>query len=272
MAAHNQARMLGFLTQDPIIGNEGEEGAEKIFFQIRTTRRHIDGYKGPEFEDVIIFYDGDKLMDKMKNLKKYDLVDIKGVVNVLITPKKSICPNCGDDHVKYNGTSTFIYPISCIKLDSLATSKESNADIPEQILKKHYEEVSNEVLFIGRVASEPELIDLGKTKACRYMICVDRKYYIETQDAITADFPWVYSYDEQAEWDAKYLNKNSVILVYGIMHNGRIDSRVECDNCKVGYTFKDLKSEFIPYSVEYLSDYKTDEDIELEKLTRDMHI
>lgn len=270
MATHNQARMLGFLTQDPIVGNLGEEGAEKIFFQIRTTRRAIDGYKGPEFEDIIIFYDGTDLMSKLKDLKKYDLVDIKGVVNVLITPKKSICPNCKQEHIKFNGTSTFIYPISCIKLDSLATSRESNADIPEQILKKHYEEVSNQVLLIGKVASEPEIIDTGRGQACRYMLSVDRKYYINTQDEITADFPWIYTFDEQAEWDGKYLQKGSVILVDGIMHNGRIDSRVECENCGTKYTFKDLKSEFIPYSIEYLSDFKTDEDIELEHLVENL--
>lgn len=270
MATHNQARIFGFLTQDPIIGNLGEEGAEKIFFQVRTTRRPIDGYKGPEFEDVIIFYDGTNIMNKLKELKKYDLVDIKGVVNVLITPKKSICPNCGHEHIKFNGTSTFIYPIHCIKWDSLATSRASNADIPEQILKKHYEEISNQVLLCGTVASDPEMIEVGKSETCRYMLKVDRKYYINTQDEITADFPWVYSYDDQAKWDEKYLQKGSNVLIDGIMHNGRIDSKVECENCGTKYTFKDLKSEFIPYSIEYLSDYKTDEDIELEHLVEDL--
>ena len=265
MATHNQARIVGYLLQDPVIGNEGIEGAEKIFFQVRTTRRHIDGYRGPEFEDVIIYYDGTELMSKLKNLKHFDLIDLKGVVNVLITPKKSTCTVCGEEQIKYNGTSTFIYPIHCTKLNSISTSYEYDADIPEQILKKHYEEVSNQVLLIGNLASEPEFTGDERNHCCKYMLKVDRKYYIKSQDELTTDFPWIYTYDEQAIWDEKYLKKGSTVLVDGFMRNTRINAKINCPNCGCTYTFPDLRSEFIPYSLEYLSDYRTDEDIAMEE-------
>ena len=65
MATHNQMRILGYLLKDPTIINDGMEGDEKILFQVRTIRRHTDGYIGKKFEDVIVFYDGDEFIEKM---------------------------------------------------------------------------------------------------------------------------------------------------------------------------------------------------------------
>ena len=56
-------------------------------------------------------------MTRLKSLVAYDLVDIKGVINVLSVNKPSICPSCGEKNVKVFGVSCFIYPITVIKLD-----------------------------------------------------------------------------------------------------------------------------------------------------------
>ena len=142
MATHNHVREVGYLLKDPKIVNEGIEGAEKILFQIRTVRRHVDGYNGKKFEDVMIYYDGTEYMEKMKKLKQFDLIDIKGVFNVLTLNKNSLCPFCGKQNTKYRGSSTFIYPISFHKLNNILGSYEYDADLPEKILKKHFLEVS----------------------------------------------------------------------------------------------------------------------------------
>lgn len=265
MATHNQVRVVGYLLKDPTVINEGKEGAERILFQIRTVRRDVDGYKGNKFQDLIVFYDGTDFMEKMKKLQKFDLIDIKGVFNVLTVDKKSICPYCGRQNVKYRGCSTFIYPISFIKLNSVLTSYEYDANLPEAILKKHYTEISNQALIIGTVVSNPELIGDEKHPCCRYRLGVDRKYYIKTQDELTADYPWIYSYGQQAEWDYKHLEQGSVILADAFIHNRQVTATMQCENCGSDYGYPDVTTEFIPYSIEYLSNYKTNEDLVLEE-------
>lgn len=102
MAAHNQVRVLGYLLSDPAI-YEDETGDAKIYLAIRACNRAVDGYPDSSFQDLLIFYDGasedhnrDKLMTRLKSLVAYDLVDIKGVINVLSVNKPSICPSCGE--------------------------------------------------------------------------------------------------------------------------------------------------------------------------------
>lgn len=265
MATHNQVREVGYLIKDPVILNEDVEGSEKILFQIRTVRREVEGYRGKNFEDVIIYYDGEELMKKLKTLKKFDVIDVKGVFNVLTVNKQSICPYCGKQNIKYRGSSTFIYPIYVMKYNSLSATFDANPDLPEELLETHYKEVSNQALIIGTVVSEPELIGTPQMPCCRYRLGVDRKYYIKTQDDLTSDYPWVYSYGQQAEWDARHLIKGAVVLVDGFIHNRQVNANTQCEHCASDYTYPDVTTEFIPYSLEYLSGHKTDEDIALEE-------
>ena len=87
-------------------------------------------------------------------------------------------------------------------------------------LQEQYMEVSNQALLIGTVRKEPEFKDDGKNPFCRYPLQIDRKYYIPSQCDISADFPWVYSYGQQAEWDSKYLHNGSEILVGRVYVHG----------------------------------------------------
>ena len=124
MATHNQVRAVGFLKNDPKILNEGVEGAEKILFMIRTLHRELDGFHGMKFQDLMVYYDGTELMQRIKALSKFDLIDIKGVFNILSLSKNSMCPGCGRVNTKLNGTSTFIYPISMTKLNAMREAYE----------------------------------------------------------------------------------------------------------------------------------------------------
>ena len=42
----------------------------------------------------MVFYDGTELIEKMKKLVRFDLIDIKGVFNIVATNKPSRCPAC----------------------------------------------------------------------------------------------------------------------------------------------------------------------------------
>lgn len=257
MATHNQARVVGYLLKDPMIQSTDEES--KILFKIRTVRRSVEGYVGPNFEDIFVYYDGTEFMEKIKKLRKLDLVDITGVFNILTVHKRSHCLHCDQINIKYMGSSTFIYPIAFTKLNGLQTTYEDDENLPDMILVKQYKEVSNRILILGTVTSEPEMVGTEKYPCCRYRLGVDRKYYNKTQDFLTADYPWVYSYGQQARNDHEKLYMGSLVLIDGFMHNLDITPKMECSSCGSFYTYPDTATSFIPYSVEYLANFLTGE-------------
>lgn len=269
MATHNQVRLVGYLLKDPVLINPGKEGEEKILMQIRSVRRDIEGYYDDLFSDLVIFYDGKDLMEKCKKLKQFDAIDVKGVLNILPTQKKQKCPYCGHENIKHNALSTFVYPIALSRIASYQDFYADQGIMPNRILEDNFKEVSNQCLIIGTVVSQPELIETKKNiKICRYCVGVDRKYYIKTQDDITSDYPWVYTYGRQAERDYEHLvDKQSVVFIDGFVHNRKIRGRMYCEHCSSDFSFEDVGTQFTPYAVEYLSGYKTDEEIAREQET-----
>ncbi len=264
MAIHNKGRLVGYLLEDPSIANKGEQGAEKVFLTIRTIRRDSD-IGTQRYEDVFVFYDGEKMIEKMKRLKKYDIVDITGVLNIVSAPKPSRCPHCGAYHYKENGTYTFIYPIHFRKLDNIMNSYEYSVKLPDAILFNHYREVSNSITLIGTVVSEPEKLSTPKKEQARYRLGINRKYFVTTQPDVKADYPWVYTYGQQAEDDLRHLLLNAVIFVDGYIRTRNVQVKTSCENCGGEYTYPDVVTDVVPFSVEYCSGHKTDEDIAREE-------
>lgn len=271
MATHNKARVIGYLVDDPKI-LKTDDGFRKIVMQIMTTRRSLRGNEDNVFEPVLIYCDGDEkqeMIKRLESLKKMDLVDITGVLNILSINKPHRCPSCGHVDIRYQGTATFIYPLSVIKINNL-----EGAIAPGEVLAAHYKEISHEILIMGTVVSDPEM-GISKsdgTKYCKYKLGVDRKYYIKTQSDIYADYPWVYSYGNQADRDALYLQNGSVIILTGYIHVRKAKVPATCSLCQTKYKYNDSVTDLIPYSVEYLSNFLTDADIaakeKLEKMKR----
>lgn len=258
MATHNCADVIGYLTENP------KRIPEKslVLFTIRTTRRILNEYPNTNhFEDLLIYCDDINLYKDLGSLRMYDLIRVKGVINVLTIDKRlTPCPYCQHTgNVKSNSSSVIIYPIFFEKKNSLKTTVDENIFLPDKIINDRYQEVSNLMTFIGTVVSEPELIE--RNTCCRYQIGMDRKYYIKTQPELTADYPWIYSYGKQAGKDYKHLVKGSTVLISGFMHNELIEPTTVCNNCGRTYKYQDTRNETIPYSVEYLNQYLTDKDI-----------
>lgn len=258
MATHNHVRIIGFLTENPKIINEGIEGAEKVMYCIKTIVRPLREVNDTLFQDVLVFYDGNEYITKMKALKRFDLVDIQGVINIINMHKRSSCPECHNKNIKYNGTASYVYPRSFVKLNALETAYEHNVELPEQILKKYFSENSNEAIIVGNVVNTPELMETEKGTCCRYQLGINRKYFIATQPDTTADYPWVYSYAKQALDDYEHLQSGTLVLLYGYIRNRGIKNNMICEKCGIEYQFKDVATEFVPYSVEYLKNDKTE--------------
>ena len=225
MAVHNQVRVVGYVKGKVTVLGEETPGGERVIFSLRTMPREIDIYHEEKYQDIMVFYDGknDSMMAKMKNLHQYDIVDIKGVFNVLTLNKHSVCPCCGSENVKYRASTTFVYPIHMMKLNALYTAYEHDEALPEQLLAKHYREISNQAIICGTVVNEPELKPYGKSICCKYELGINRKYYISTQSDVTADYIWVYTFGDQAEDDARHLIPGATILIDGFMRNRKVE-------------------------------------------------
>ena len=270
MAAKNYGRVVGYLLDDPDIDIETDETdieKKEIIIKLRITRREIKGYRDRKFEDIMVYYDGEKpeITRRLEHLKKYDVLDIKGVFIVLNIEKSSVCPHCGQENIK-NGNVTFVYPISLIKRGSFAIEVTHNADLPDSLLVNHYEEISNQFFLVGTVVSEPQKTTVHGQECCRYPLGINRQYYIGSQDDQKNDYPWVYSYGEQMINDLRYLQKKSVVLIDGAIRNRDVHVEVSCKNCNNKYHVKDVATEFIPYEEEYMSNFLTEEDLRKQEL------
>lgn len=270
MAVHNQVRVVGYVKGEVTVLGEGVPGGERVLVSLRTMPREIDIYQEEKFQDIMVFYDGkdESLMARLKHLHAYDIVDIKGVFNVLTLNKHSACPYCGSTNVKYRASSTFVYPIHMMKLNALYTAYEHDNALPEQLLAKHYREISNQAIICGTVVSEPDLKPYGKSVFCKYQLGINRKYYISTQDDVTADYIWVYTFGDQAEDDARHLIPEATVLMDGFMRNRKVEVPTECSTCGRTYLRPDVTTEFIPYSLEYLKGHLTDEDLAKQEAER----
>lgn len=265
MATHNEVRVVGYVLNDPKFINPGENG--KCIFKLRTARREIEGFSGENFADVIIYYSGRELMKTLVEVKQFDVLDIKGVFNILPTKKKSMCKNCGAINVK-DGLATMIYPQFIRKLgtyESVYDGTDESSGRLTELLLKNYKEVSNQVLVMGTVVLTPEYKRGDRGGFCRYPLGVDRKYFIKEQTEQRSDSPWVYSYGTQAVEDEKYLQQGSLVFVDGFIHNEVFNVKRHCDVCDSDYYHPESGTQITPYSVEYLSGHLNKEEIERRK-------
>lgn len=260
MATHNQVNLVGYVISPPTVIPE----KDMVILKLRTVRRDLELFDEAKYSEILIIYRNDekKLFDLLTSCKLYDVIYVKGVLTISSIIKIKTCPNCGKRQVKYNALSTSVYPIFAEKRDSYAQYVQDKQMLPNKPLYDNYREISNQILLIGTVVTDPELIQAKNgEKICRYCIGVDRKYYIKSQPETMSDYPWIYSYGTQAENDYDHLTKGSVILVDGFYHLRQITGHMLCEDCQTDFTFEDTGHQITPYAVEYLSDYRTDEDI-----------
>jgi RNase P subunit RPR2 len=262
--------LWGYLLKDPEIREDATHSL--ALMRVRTVRRDLDSCNDNRFEDVLVMCDdSDKniqLMPKVKKLQQFDVIYVKGVVNVLPMYKRSLCPNCGNVNVRLFSSSALVFPTFIRKEDSFRPNYDIDPTSPDLLLTKLYKEVSNSVTLEGTVVGEPEQVDTkNRGVVCRFPIGIDRHYYIKSQSETHADYPWIYAYGKEAEKALRHLKMQSVVLINGFMQYRKLKMKQTCSACGSIYTYEDSVASIVPYAIEYQRDYTTDEEIaEAEKL------
>ena len=147
-----------------------------------------------------------------------------------------------------------------IEVEGVITTKNV---IKASSCEQPHVEISNKCFALGTVLRNPELIAVGKKKknTVRYPIAIQRKYFIQDSPEVHSDYPWINTIGQQAENDIKYLHTGSVIYVDGYIQTRNAIQTSICNQCGKSYNWKDTAVEIIGYSVEYLQNYLTPEEV-----------
>lgn len=266
MATHNKSRCLGFLETAPQITKNSKGEINGAILLVTVTHRNPTGYRRPGESGIdrifIVCDENPQILRTAVTLSVGDFVDIEGLYTTRQVEKgaSSVCENCGASHnIKY-GVQCCIHPLYMQKikpfeygdpesLEMLRTKKITHVEI----LKKNFLEVSNDTILLGYAMREPEELE---NNSVRYPVTVGRKKFIPSQSHIDTDYPYIYSYGEQAQNDLKYIKPGTLLLINGFIRNRKVHNYITCEACGNQYTFKDYATEIIPYSVEYLNNTK----------------
>lgn len=257
MPSFNDVRLVGYTEQPAII--KQYDIYEEVQIILHTKRRWSSNVNGPRYEDIEVKYiiekdKPDEMFNVLKNaIPHKNILDIMG--NLVITAGiiKEDCQYCRKKMEIQLNCIPFVFPKAAWIIPSL----QQPAENIESLLEENYSEISNRIVVMGNVCSEPtgEIRNSDYAK-CKYCIAVNRHKYITTQRHIRTDYPYIYSYGEQAKRDLRYVKKNSLILVNGYIRSNQKKKVMECPHCRRKQEYAHTKIDIVPYEVEYLRNFE----------------
>ena len=266
---HNFVFLYGQVVNNPRIHRDNNTG-EYIrgmcsINVIRGKRDYGDGsFSQLQYDIPIILSGNADIIKEMATWKEFDMVEIKGAITTQEVNKSTTC-KCGHKNTA-EGNLVFINPIYASRRETGITKEQGLA-----LLKKRCE-ISNMVTVVGALCREPEVYTSPRgVTVTQYNLAIMRKFRIRENPAEErTDFPWVKSFGEIAEMDAKALKLHARVLVDGHLQAREVDRTTVCQKCLTGYQWQDRALEIVPYAVEYLQGHnslkkETDEDKEEEQ-------
>lgn len=265
MAIHNSVFLYGKVLVEPkIIKNEQGENMRAMFSMsvIRNNKRKTGNEDEPIVYDTpIIFSQNPDIIKTIELIKPNDIIQLKGVLVTKNVKKGTICPCCQTKNM-IDGVRGLINPIY------LKIIKQNNTSDEAFDLLRESQEVSNTCTIIGTVCNQPELYISPKgVKTTQYQLAINRKYKIkEDPPEIRTDYPWVKSYGELAEMDNVCLQQGSLVFIDGFLQTRSFLRTFNCCNedCNELLEWKDNAVEIIPYQTEFLNNFTTPEEKEIE--------
>ena len=271
MARHNNVFLLGMVYDDPIIARDKETGEyKKGMFSLAVLRNARD--VGDNERDVlrydlpIIFSANPENIAKIAELKKNDIVEIKGFFTTIDIKKNRICKNCGNTDYDL-GTFAVISPAFIDRRETDLTEREALVKLKERI------EVSNQVIAIGNLCTDVNYYydDNAKIKNAKFQMAINRKFYLHDKNpSIRTDYPYVSTFGKNASEVRDCLHTGSMILIDGRIQTREYPRTAVCSNpeCQFHYEWSDKTMEIVPYSIEYLQDFLSQAEIEANKEKR----
>ena len=270
MARLNNCILYGFIENRPqfTVDPETNEHLSGMVY-LHVVRGYRDDHAGKKYmrHDFPLIISMDKeVLREMETWKENDIVMVKGVVTTTPIEKPSYCPNCKDENGRATenlarGILLYVTPIYASKAGECADKKEALSRVVDA------REISNIVLCYGNLVRDPKYFKtITGTVITQYQVVMERKFRIRADSPDNrVDWPWVKSYGNQAIEDKLRLTKGSEVYIDGVLQARTVHRKTKCECCGEIYQWDDHTLEIVPYDVEYLNNYKTDEILEKEE-------
>ena len=261
MAVHNSVILLGLVRAKPEIVEGLFNPTAAVPVTVVLSERNEGGWmaEGQErYATPLVISSEEAQIEEIKTWKPNDIVQVKGFLATREIDKSAVCPECGtrnrrieacaENGVKSGGNRVYVYPIFCEKVRSFETQEDAHVYLIE------HQEISNMVTMVGHLTKDPISISSREDRALvRYQIACNRKYCAKGMDEISerTDYPWIYSYGDQAKTDMELLQKGSCVLVDGALQTRKYLEPYTCRKCGYVYNVKGKTLEVLSYSTEY---------------------
>ena len=288
MARENLTFLRGVVVKKPFIVKNGDEYIYALAnINVGRSERKV-GDKTENYmkcDNPPIMTRDEECIKEMAKWEPNDVVGVKGVISSKHIKKGSICPHCGKKN-SFTGAFVFVNPIFVEKICSCKSEKDALNYLVE------HREVSNQVFIFGTLCRDPKKIIPKKDLiVTQYQIAMNRKYRIKSDaPEVKTDYPWVKSYGDNAIEDHNRLFVGSEVFIDGCLQARSINRKAICGQligkdgkgvfdsdgnpvleldendspigCGGKYDWKDRAMEIVPFETEYISGYRTDEEIE----------
>lgn len=265
MAIHNQIILYGKVCGLPMITKDDKGNPIRGHCTLLVAPGERDelmskrekNLKKVRYCKIPILTGNPQLIQLMDSFQDNDLVLIKGNLTTRNVVKKTTCPDCGEVYSR-QGMLIFVTPIH-MSIERTGLSKEE----AEELVKEHCE-ISNVSTILGTVAGEIRKVNPALAK---FQLKIDRKYFIADDNPETrTDYPWVSVRGRERVDDLmKRCGKDTVILIDGVIQTMQDKKKtVACEKCGKALPWKDWTVDIYSYALEYVANWKTDEDLEQE--------
>lgn len=260
MARLNEVRLYGCVADVPKIKKRNDSTKAYVRGVMHLAVIRSARYNGKTFgakDDIlydwpIILSTDPEIIAKMEKLRKFDIVDLKGMFVVRKIKKSTSCKHCGETNVTW-GNLCFVLPMF---LEKRNRSKEvfNETQAVQEIIRNR--EISNSIHISGNLCTDVNYFHEKNIQTASFQIATDRRYYIKDDDpSIKTDFPIVKTFGKQAKQDSICLHKGSGIIVDGFLHSRTPSRTTVCSACGLEYDWEDSVLEINPYAIDYTSNY-----------------
>ncbi len=274
MAKLNDVRLYGFPEKKPDIRIDRETGEPvSAMCYIHVVRSHRDDHSGKRFmkHDFPLIISLDKhIIEEMMTWEAFDLVHVKGTLTTRKIDKPSYCEFCTEVDEKGNENATKNDRQGVLAyLTPIYARKESHCKDKKEALSKliSSREISNSVLCFATLMTDPTVFKTNAgTIVTQFKGACNRKWRIVTdREDIRTDWPWIKAYGKEAIEARMKLSKGSEVYVDGALQARTIHRKTKCRKCGKIYGWEDRTLEIVPFALEYVSGFKTDEMLVKEK-------
>lgn len=220
MAKKNVVHLLGYI--EDIV----EEINDRLFFTIKIR-------KNPNKCIHPIIEISKKMHPNWQQIQRGKLLMLEGSIKTEPKEQEIICPNCGRINIeKYIFTTVLAQKMFILE------------PTPDEMYM-------NNVVLLGVVCKEQEFKYIPGTSSdvanMKYLLAVNRR------QPQLSDYPWISTFANQAQEDAKRLNVGSQILVEGVLNTRYAAKNIYCEACGESINISEPQTEVMGVSVEYLN-------------------